>query len=143
LAAPILPAVAVLALLAGRALVALAAKHGREAGDALTIEAAEPRFAITGCLALLAAAVGPPVAVLALLADGTALGLAAEDGRQPRGTTPVVTRQARRTITRGAAALVDVRDAHLRGAVAARRATRHARTAIARRTRRLGIGLTG
>ena len=82
LTAAILPAVAVLALLAGRALVALAAEHRREAGDALAVEAAEAGLAVAGGLALLAAAVRAAVAMLALLADRAAIRFAAEDRRE-------------------------------------------------------------
>lgn len=79
-----------LALLVGRAVVALAAEDGREAGDALAVEAPQARFAIAGGLTLLAAAILPAVAVLALLADRAPIRLAAEDGRDAGDAAAII-----------------------------------------------------
>jgi hypothetical protein len=72
-------AVLVLALLAYRATVALAAEHRGESGDALTIETAEPGLAIASGAAFpfLSAEAPPAVSVLAWFAGRTLPGVAA------------------------------------------------------------------
>ena len=108
-----------LALLAGRALVALAAEYRREAGDALTVEAAEAGLAVACRLALLTAAVGPTVAMLTLLSDRAAVRLAAEHRREPGDAAALRAQQTRRAIARRVALLAQLGDADLRGAIAA------------------------
>lgn len=136
LAAAVLAAVAVLALLAGGALIALTAEHRGEAGDALAVETAETGRTVAGGLALLATAVAAAVGMLALLADWAAVRLAAKYRCDAGDAVPALARQARGAIARGTALLAQIRHADLRGAVAAGRAARHARAAIARRAAR-------
>lgn len=141
LAAAVLASVAVLTLLPKHALIALTAEHGRDAGDALAVEAAQSGLAVAGGLALLAAAIQPPVAVLALLPDWAAVGLAAEHRREAGDAASVVAHQAWRTVAGCPAMFAELGHAHLGSAVAAGRATRHARAAVPRWTLGRGIGL--
>jgi hypothetical protein len=93
LTAAILPPVAMLALLAGGALGAVATEHRRDSGDTLAVETAQAGIAIAGGLALLSAAITLTVAVLALLPDRAAVGLTTEDRCEAGDATLVVARQ--------------------------------------------------
>jgi hypothetical protein len=135
----------VLALLPGRALITLAAVHRGETGDALAVEAAEPRFAIAGRLTLLAAAIEAPVAMLALLAEGAALRFATEHRRDAGGAASVVAHQTGGAVARGLALFARVGHTDLHRAVAAVRTARHAGATVAGRAARFGVrlGLAG
>jgi hypothetical protein len=93
LTAAILPAVAVLALLAGGALGAFATENRRDSGDALAVETAQAGIAIAGGLTLLSTAIRLTAAVLALLPDRAAVRLATEDWREAGDAVLVVAGQ--------------------------------------------------